>query len=101
MASVTFENASRLFSGATKPAVDSLNLHIEDGECVVLVGPSGCGKSTSLRMVAGVAPAPAPGRLLGGQRQTGPPPRPRARRPTHPPPPPPPPPLVFFLNTFP
>ncbi len=35
-------------------AVQSLNLHIQDGEFIVLVGPSGCGKSTTLRMVAGL-----------------------------------------------
>jgi len=34
--------------------VDALDLHIADGEFLVLVGPSGCGKSTSLRMLAGL-----------------------------------------------
>ena len=38
----------------TKPAVDELEIEIEDGEFLVLVGPSGCGKSTSLRMLAGL-----------------------------------------------
>ncbi|MFT3944431.1 MAG: sn-glycerol-3-phosphate ABC transporter ATP-binding protein UgpC [Ancrocorticia sp.] len=54
MASVTFKNATRVYPGATTPAVDKLNLVIEDGEFLVLVGPSGCGKSTSLRMLAGL-----------------------------------------------
>ncbi|MEY4312434.1 MAG: hypothetical protein RLZZ571_1204, partial [Actinomycetota bacterium] len=54
MASVVFENASRLYPGASRPAVDKLNLEIKDGEFLVLVGPSGCGKSTSLRMLAGL-----------------------------------------------
>ncbi len=54
MASVTFENAQRLYPGSTVPAVDDLNLEIADGEFMVLVGPSGCGKSTSLRMLAGL-----------------------------------------------
>jgi len=54
MASVTFQNASRTYPGTERPAVDSLNLEIEDGEFLVLVGPSGCGKSTSLRMLAGL-----------------------------------------------
>ncbi len=35
-------------------AVQQFNLHIEDGEFIVLVGPSGCGKSTTLRMIAGL-----------------------------------------------
>lgn len=38
--------------GTTTPAVDNLNVEIEDGEFMVLVGPSGCGKSTSPRMLA-------------------------------------------------
>src|ERR671927_1009242 len=54
MATVTFDKATRLYPGATKPAVDQLDLAIEDGEFLVLVGPSGCGKSTSLRMLAGL-----------------------------------------------
>ncbi|CAA9337805.1 MAG: Glycerol-3-phosphate ABC transporter, ATP-binding protein UgpC [uncultured Nocardioidaceae bacterium] len=54
MASVTYQDAERLFPGADSPAVDNLNLEIGDGEFMVLVGPSGCGKSTSLRMLAGL-----------------------------------------------
>jgi multiple sugar transport system ATP-binding protein len=54
MATVTFDHATRVYEGATKPAVDALNLDIQDGEFLVLVGPSGCGKSTSLRMLAGL-----------------------------------------------
>jgi multiple sugar transport system ATP-binding protein len=54
MATVTFKDASRIYPGTEKPAVDRLNLEIGDGEFLVLVGPSGCGKSTSLRMLAGL-----------------------------------------------
>jgi multiple sugar transport system ATP-binding protein len=35
-------------------AVKDVNLHIADGEFVILVGPSGCGKSTTLNMIAGL-----------------------------------------------
>jgi multiple sugar transport system ATP-binding protein len=54
MASVTFEEATRRYSGSARPAVDHLDLSVADGEFVVLVGPSGCGKTTSLRMIAGL-----------------------------------------------
>jgi multiple sugar transport system ATP-binding protein len=54
MATVTYSDASRIYPGSEKPAVDKLNLEIGDGEFLVLVGPSGCGKSTSLRMLAGL-----------------------------------------------
>src|SRR3954465_2744774 len=54
MTTVKFDDATRLFPGSERPAVDQLNLDIQDGEFLVLVGPSGCGKSTSLRMLAGL-----------------------------------------------
>jgi len=54
MATVSFKSATRIYPGTDTPAVDKLNLEIEDGEFMVLVGPSGCGKSTSLRMLAGL-----------------------------------------------
>jgi multiple sugar transport system ATP-binding protein len=54
MATVRYDNATRVYEGADRPAVDALNLEISDGEFMVLVGPSGCGKSTSLRMLAGL-----------------------------------------------
>ena len=67
MASVTFDNATRLYPGGTRPAVDKLNLEVGDGEFLVLVGSSGCGKSTSLRMLAGLEEVNS-GRILIGDR---------------------------------
>lgn len=54
MASVVFDQATRRYANAARPALDRLDLAVGDGEFVVLVGPSGCGKTTSLRMVAGL-----------------------------------------------
>src|SRR5271154_5451486 len=54
MATVSYQKASRIYPGTERPAVDQLDLEIQDGEFLVLVGPSGCGKSTSLRMLAGL-----------------------------------------------
>ncbi|HLR28864.1 MAG TPA: sn-glycerol-3-phosphate ABC transporter ATP-binding protein UgpC [Ruania sp.] len=67
MATVTFDNASRIYPGTERPAVDALDLGVEDGEFLVLVGPSGCGKSTSLRMLAGLEDVNS-GRILIGDR---------------------------------
>ena len=67
MASVTYVNASCFYEGASSPAIDGLDLAIEDGELMVLVGPSGSGKSTALRMLAGLVPV-TDGEILIGDR---------------------------------
>ncbi|MFM8001271.1 MAG: ABC transporter ATP-binding protein, partial [Actinomycetota bacterium] len=54
MSSVLLTKATRQFAGMNRPAVDSVDLQVKDGEFLVLVGPSGCGKSTMLRMIAGL-----------------------------------------------
>src|SRR3954465_1318044 len=77
MASVTYDNAQRLYPGAERPAVDDLNLEIEDGEFLVLVGPSGCGKSTSLRMLAGLEEVTAGHIRIGDRDVTHLPPKER------------------------
>lgn len=64
MASISVENASRMFPDGTR-ALDGVNLAVGDGEFLVLVGPSGCGKSTLLRAVAGLEDLDS-GRVLIG-----------------------------------
>jgi multiple sugar transport system ATP-binding protein len=54
MAAIRFEKAQRWYPDAPAAAVAEMDLHIGDGEFMVLVGPSGCGKSTTLRMLAGL-----------------------------------------------
>ena len=44
-----------------------MDLHVHDGELMVVVGPSGCGKSTLLRILAGLEDITS-GSLLIGQR---------------------------------
>ena len=66
MADVRYENATRIYPGTDVPAVDALDLHIEDGELMVLVGPSGSGKSTALRMLAGLEDVDDGGIWIGG-----------------------------------
>ncbi len=54
MSEVSYRDATRTYPGTDAPAVDRLNLTVDDGEFLVLVGPSGSGKSTALRMLAGL-----------------------------------------------
>jgi multiple sugar transport system ATP-binding protein len=70
MADVRFEQATRIYPGNDVPAVDQLDLHISDGEFMVLVGPSGSGKSTALRMLAGLEDVDEGGIWVGGRDVT-------------------------------
>ncbi|WP_058235138.1 ABC transporter ATP-binding protein [Devriesea agamarum] len=67
MARVRYDRATLTYPGSDTPAVDALDLEIDDGEFLVLVGPSGCGKSTSLRMLAGLEKTTS-GKILIGDR---------------------------------
>ena len=77
MATVDFRQATRRFPNSKRPAVDGLDLTIEDGEFLVLVGPSGCGKSTTLRMLAGLEPVDDGSIFIGDTDVTMLPPRQR------------------------
>src|SRR5471032_2873630 len=52
MAQVQLSNVSKSYGSSQ--VLHGIDLHIADGELVVLVGPSGCGKSTLLRMICGL-----------------------------------------------
>ncbi|MGY2875857.1 multiple sugar transport system ATP-binding protein [Marmoricola sp. URHA0025 HA25] len=77
MTTVRFDKATRVFPGSERPAVDSLDLDIGDGEFLVLVGPSGCGKSTSLRMLAGLEDVDEGSIWIGDRNITDVPPKDR------------------------
>ncbi|PZX12184.1 carbohydrate ABC transporter ATP-binding protein (CUT1 family) [Palleronia aestuarii] len=63
MANITLTGVTKFYEAVQ--VIPPMDLHIEDGEFVVLVGPSGCGKSTTLRMIAGLEAA------TGGQMHIG------------------------------
>lgn len=49
---IVFEHVDKCYG--KNYVVKDFNLHIKDGERLILLGPSGCGKSTTLRMIAGL-----------------------------------------------
>jgi multiple sugar transport system ATP-binding protein len=77
MADVVFESVTRIYPGSRDRAVDGLDLHIADGEFMVLVGPSGCGKTTTLRMLAGLEGVDDGAIYIGGSDVTRLPPKDR------------------------
>ncbi|MDM5225919.1 ABC transporter ATP-binding protein [Cytobacillus sp. NJ13] len=52
---IQFDNVSKQYGDGTQ-AVDSINLHIKEGEFFVIIGPSGSGKTTVLKMINRLIP---------------------------------------------
>ncbi|MCW2923527.1 MAG: transporter, ATP-binding protein [Thermoleophilia bacterium] len=66
MAEIRLSGVNKVYPGGTH-AVHDVDLHIADGEFMIMVGPSGCAKSTILRMIAGLE-APTGGTVeIGGR----------------------------------
>ncbi len=61
---IKFENVSKVYKG-NFPALENINLEINDGEFVSIVGKSGAGKSTLLKMIY-AEEAPTDGTVLFG-----------------------------------
>jgi putrescine transport system ATP-binding protein len=56
------EGITKYYNDGT-PAIDNVNLTINQGDLFALLGPSGCGKSTLLRIIAGFE-KPTSGRII-------------------------------------
>jgi len=54
-AMISFENVSKKYDDGAY-AVKNFNLHIKEGELLVLIGPSGSGKTTTLKMINRLIP---------------------------------------------
>lgn len=72
MAKLEAKNVVKRFEhdGEMLPALDGINLSINDGELVCIVGPSGCGKTTLLNIIAGLAKPDSGQVLLNGRQIT-------------------------------
>ncbi|MFC3327260.1 ABC transporter ATP-binding protein [Mesorhizobium cantuariense] len=68
MAEVHIKNVTKNFGDHV--AVNGLDLHISDGEFVVLLGPTGAGKTTTLRLIAGLERPDAGTIQIGGHDAT-------------------------------
>ncbi|WP_297092537.1 ABC transporter ATP-binding protein [Thermococcus sp.] len=65
MADVRLVNVWKRFGDFA--AVKDMNLHVKDGEFMILLGPSGCGKTTTLRMISGLE-EPTKGQIYIGDK---------------------------------
>ncbi|MBI2087329.1 MAG: ABC transporter ATP-binding protein, partial [Deltaproteobacteria bacterium] len=64
MVTVTLRRLTKRFGVVV--AVDEADLHVVDGEFLVIVGESGCGKTTTLRLIAGLETPDSGTIFIGG-----------------------------------
>jgi energy-coupling factor transporter ATP-binding protein EcfA2 len=62
---IRFDHVTFTYEGAASPALVDADLHIEEGELVLVVGRTGSGKSTLLRAINGLVPHFTGGTLQG------------------------------------
>lgn len=62
---IFFEGVTVTYPGATPPALQSVDLSVEEGELALVVGPTGSGKSTLLGAATGRVPHTTGGLLAG------------------------------------
>ncbi|KAF5411927.1 MAG: energy-coupling factor transporter ATPase [Euryarchaeota archaeon] len=62
---IDIQNLTYTYPNIAEPTLRDINLHIDDGEFVLLLGASGCGKSTLIQCLNGLVPKVANGNLEG------------------------------------
>jgi len=65
MALVEIEGLTYWYPGGDKPALEGIDLAVDQGEFVLLTGPTGCGKTTLMRLFNGLIPHFHGGRMRG------------------------------------
>ncbi len=68
---ITLTGVGVTYAGATRPALIGADVHVEEGELVLVVGATGSGKSTLLRCLNGLVPHFTGGTLTGSVRIAG------------------------------
>lgn len=48
---INLERVTKIYSGSSIPAVESVDLDVPEGQICILIGSSGCGKTTLMRMM--------------------------------------------------
>ena len=51
---LNIKNVSKSYNKGAVKAVDSLNLHVRNGEIFGFLGPNGAGKTTTIKMIVGL-----------------------------------------------
>jgi len=62
---IDIQHLTYTYPNISEPTLHDINLHIDDGEFVLLLGASGCGKSTLIQCLNGLVPKVADGNLEG------------------------------------
>lgn len=68
---VELEGVTYTYPNMDEPALIGVDLHVEEGEFILLTGPSGCGKTTLCRCLNGLIPHFYSGELMGEVRILG------------------------------
>lgn len=62
---IKIKDLTYYYPETSRPALENINLTINEGDFVLIVGPSGCGKSTILRTINGLIPNFYGGKIKG------------------------------------
>ncbi|MDI7275746.1 MAG: ATP-binding cassette domain-containing protein, partial [Anaerolineae bacterium] len=71
MLSIDIRDLSYRYRGQKRPALQGINLQVEEGDSVVIMGPSEAGKSTLCACLNGLVPHFFRGRFQGEVRVLG------------------------------